>query len=52
MTRRIRGLSEIAGDFDAMLIDQFGVIHDGQHLYPGQRRRSPNCMRAAFPSSS
>ena len=26
MTRRISGLSEIARDFDAMLIDQFGVI--------------------------
>jgi HAD superfamily hydrolase (TIGR01459 family) len=32
---RIRGLSEIASQFDAMLIDQFGVIHDGQKLYPG-----------------
>jgi HAD superfamily hydrolase (TIGR01459 family) len=34
MMRRISGLGEIAGDFDAMLIDQFGVIHDGQTLYP------------------
>jgi HAD superfamily hydrolase (TIGR01459 family) len=34
MTRRIAGLSEIAQGFDAMLIDQFGVIHDGQKLYP------------------
>jgi HAD superfamily hydrolase (TIGR01459 family) len=34
MMRRIAGLREIAGDFDAMLIDQFGVIHDGQKLYP------------------
>jgi HAD superfamily hydrolase (TIGR01459 family) len=33
--RRIAGLREIARDFDAMLIDQFGVIHDGQKLYPG-----------------
>jgi HAD superfamily hydrolase (TIGR01459 family) len=32
---RIEGLSEIALQFDAMLIDQFGVIHDGQQLYPG-----------------
>lgn len=38
MTRRIAGLSDIAGNFDAMLIDQFGVIHDGQHLYPGAAR--------------
>ena len=35
MMRRISGVSEIARDFDAMLIDQFGVIHDGQKLYPG-----------------
>jgi HAD superfamily hydrolase (TIGR01459 family) len=33
--RRIEGLAEIAREFDAMLIDQFGVIHDGQMLYPG-----------------
>jgi HAD superfamily hydrolase (TIGR01459 family) len=32
---RIDGLRDIAGDFDAMLIDQFGVIHDGRALYPG-----------------
>jgi HAD superfamily hydrolase (TIGR01459 family) len=35
MMRKIAGLREIAQDFDAMLIDQFGVIHDGQKLYPG-----------------
>jgi HAD superfamily hydrolase (TIGR01459 family) len=32
---RLSGLSEIATQFDGMLIDQFGVIHDGQKLYPG-----------------
>lgn len=32
---RIRGLADIVSQFDAMLIDQFGVIHDGQKLYPG-----------------
>ena len=35
MMRRISGLAEIATQFEAMLIDQFGVIHDGQKLYPG-----------------
>ena len=35
---RINGLSEIASLFDGMLIDQFGVIHDGQKLYPGTLR--------------
>ena len=31
----IRGLAEIASDYDGMLIDQFGVLHDGSKLYPG-----------------
>ena len=35
---RIKGLKEIASQFDAMLIDQFGVVHDGQKLYPGAAR--------------
>lgn len=35
---RIEGLREIASRFDGMLIDQFGVIHDGQRLYPGTLR--------------
>ena len=35
---RIEGLHEIASRFDGMLIDQFGVIHDGQTLYPGTLR--------------
>jgi HAD superfamily hydrolase (TIGR01459 family) len=35
---RISGLSEIAHRFDAMLIDQFGVIHDGRELYAGTLR--------------
>lgn len=33
--QRIAGLADIARQFDGMLIDQFGVIHDGQKLYPG-----------------
>ena len=35
---RIDHLSEIASRFNGMLIDQFGVIHDGQRLYPGTLR--------------
>jgi HAD superfamily hydrolase (TIGR01459 family) len=35
MMRRISGVGNIAHEFDAMLIDQFGVIHDGQKLYSG-----------------
>jgi HAD superfamily hydrolase (TIGR01459 family) len=35
MMRRISGLGDIAADFDGMIIDQFGVLHDGTRLYPG-----------------
>jgi HAD superfamily hydrolase (TIGR01459 family) len=35
---RINGLSDIAANFEGMLIDQFGVIHDGATLYPGTLR--------------
>jgi HAD superfamily hydrolase (TIGR01459 family) len=31
-------VSEVAAGFDAMIIDQFGVIHDGRSLYPGAAR--------------
>jgi HAD superfamily hydrolase (TIGR01459 family) len=31
----LEGLGAIAKNYDAMLIDQFGVIHDGQKLYFG-----------------
>jgi HAD superfamily hydrolase (TIGR01459 family) len=31
----IEGLAQIAPDYDGMLIDQFGVLHDGTRLYPG-----------------
>ncbi|HTN97345.1 MAG TPA: TIGR01459 family HAD-type hydrolase [Nordella sp.] len=31
----IEGLADIAGQYDGMLIDQFGVLHDGRKLYPG-----------------
>ncbi len=32
---QIKRLSDIASQFGGMLIDQFGVIHDGEKLYPG-----------------
>ena len=35
---RISGLAGIASQFGGMLIDQFGVIHDGEKLYPGTLR--------------
>lgn len=33
--QRISGFSAIAGRYDALLLDLWGVIHDGTHLYPG-----------------
>ena len=35
MTRSIAGLSEIEGQFDAVLADQFGVLHDGVQAFEG-----------------
>lgn len=35
MTRPIAGLSEIAHLYKAMLLDQFGVLHDGRTPIPG-----------------
>lgn len=32
--KQIRGVSEIANDYDVVLLDQFGVIHDGRNAYP------------------
>jgi HAD superfamily hydrolase (TIGR01459 family) len=46
---RISGLSEIAKQFDAMLIDQFGVIHDGQKLYPGAAQAMAELHAAGVP---
>lgn len=46
---RISGLHEIASRFDGMLIDQFGVIHDGQQLYPGTTRVLSELHRLGIP---
>ncbi|PZF75315.1 TIGR01459 family HAD-type hydrolase [Aestuariivirga litoralis] len=46
---RISGLHEIASRFDGMLIDQFGVIHDGQTLYPGTTRVLSELHRLGIP---
>jgi ribonucleotide monophosphatase NagD (HAD superfamily) len=46
---RIEGLREIAGQFDGMLIDQFGVIHDGRELYPGTLRVLSELNGAGIP---
>lgn len=46
---RIDGLREIVRRFDGMLIDQFGVIHDGQKLYPGTIRVLSELKAAGIP---
>lgn len=42
MTRRIERLREIADAFDAALVDQFGVLHDGKRAFEG----AEDCLRA------
>ena len=38
MTMRcIAGIGEIAAGFDALILDQFGVLHDGTSAYPQAR---------------
>ncbi len=46
---QISHLAEIAAGFDAMLIDQFGVIHDGVKLYPGTLRVLSELKSLAIP---
>ncbi len=33
--RRLASLEEVAGDYDALVFDQWGVLHDGTRPYPG-----------------
>lgn len=47
---RVEGLSAIAGRFDGMLIDQFGVLHDGEKLYPGTRNVMLHLKAAGVPA--
>ncbi len=35
VTRFIKGIGDLAERYDAFLIDQWGVLHDGQAPYPG-----------------
>ena len=37
MTREISGLADIADAFDGVMVDQFGVLHDGRTPFPGAR---------------
>lgn len=35
LARILAGLSEVAADYDGFILDLWGVIHDGERLYPG-----------------
>ncbi len=35
MSRELKGLNEIASEFDAVIVDQYGVLHDGQTAFSG-----------------
>jgi len=47
--RRLEHLSRTAARFGGVLIDQFGVIHDGVKLYPGVRDVLEQLKRAGIP---
>lgn len=49
MTRKIAGLREIAGQFDGVLVDQFGVLHDGRTPFPGARECLNELNRVGVP---
>ena len=56
MPRQIADLSTIAAGFDAIVLDQWGVLHDGSAPYPGAveavRDLSDNGVRLAVLSNS
>ncbi len=35
MTKPIAALADVAGNYDAIVLDQWGVLHDGTAAYPG-----------------
>ena len=47
--QRLDHLSAVAARFDGMLIDQFGVIHDGEKLSPGIRETLEHLRREKIP---
>lgn len=44
--RALDSLQEVIGDYDAFIIDQFGVLHDGQRPYPKAVATLQMLMRA------
>ncbi|MEL7091342.1 MAG: TIGR01459 family HAD-type hydrolase [Pseudomonadota bacterium] len=56
MTRKIASLRDIADGYDAIVLDQWGVLHDGTTPYPGavtalQRLRADGCRLAVLSNS-
>jgi HAD superfamily hydrolase (TIGR01459 family) len=49
LAMQIKRLSEIASQFGGMLIDQFGVIHDGEKLYSGTLKVLQNLNEMKIP---
>ena len=45
--KRVRGLNELADLYDAFLVDQFGVLLDGEAFTTLRAARSTSCTRAA-----
>lgn len=58
MSQSLQGLAEIVADYDLFLFDQWGVVHDGQTLYPHfqdtieQLRATPNKTLLVLSNSS
>jgi HAD superfamily hydrolase (TIGR01459 family) len=56
VTRVLASLGEVAGDYDAIVLDQWGVLHDGTRPYPGAvaavERLAHGGMRLAVLSNS
>lgn len=55
-TRPISGLSDVISSYKCLLLDQFGVIHDGRRVYPGAldalRRAHENGVKTVIVSNS
>lgn len=49
VAERLAGLHAVADAFDAFLIDQVGVLHDGRAAYPGAAAALPRLRAAGAP---
>jgi HAD superfamily hydrolase (TIGR01459 family) len=47
--RTVHGLQELCGDFDAVLCDVWGVVHDGRTVYPGVSAALRGARQAGLP---